>query len=430
MSGSVYPYCSCKDPATGKQYRAGKDPAGRFWSECPAWDRRGHRRWGFAVDLGRVWDDAKQRHVRQQLRRVGFPTRADAESALADELPAIRIGTAPSLADRQLTVGAWAERWLDSKASLRASSRENYRLLIASYIVPGIGHIPLVQLRADHIDQLLAAIRSGKLRPATNRRGPDGKVSARTLLHVFACLRTILNAAVKRRLIPYSPHLGVEIEPPEEHEASVWGPEEVEAFLAFAEEHEPRMAIGYRLALRFGMRRGEILALQLADVGDDIRVRRNAVVVGSQVVVGKPKSRAGERTIPLDADPDMAAALRRHRKRQAADRLAAGPEWQETGLLVTDEHGRMPAPWRLTSRFRELIGEAGLPLLVLHEGRHTANSLWREAGIDTRVRQAWLGHSTAALTEKTYNHVRPAAHQAAAQLAAKYWRTNSRSGTR
>ena len=90
----------------------------------------------------------------------------------------------------------------------------------------------------------------------------------------------------------------------------------------------------------------------------------------------------------------------------------------------------MLAPWRLTARFRELIAEAELPRIVLHEGRHTANSLWREAGIDTRVRQAWLGHSTAQLTEKTYNHVRPAAHQAAAQLAAAYWRTNSRSGTR
>ena len=63
---------------------------------------------------------------------------------------------------------------------------------------------------------------------------------------------------------------------------------------------------------------------------------------------------------------------------------------------------------------------------MLHEGRHTANSLWREAGIDARVRQSWLGHSTMALTEQTYNHVRPAAHEEAAKLAAAYWRTNKR----
>jgi integrase len=421
MAGSVYAYCGCKDPSTGRRYQPG---------DCPKWAQRGHRCWGFAVDLGKVWDEGKQRHARQQLRRQGFATRTEAENALADELPAIRTGTAPNLADRQLTVGQWAQRWLDSKASLRPSSRENYRLLLSGYIVPALGHIPLVQLRADHIDAMLAAIRSGKLRPRTNRRGPDGKVSARTVLHVFAALRAMLNAAVKRRLIPYSPCLGVELETPEDHEADVWGPEEVEAFLAHAEAAEPRYAIAYRLALKFGMRRGEILALQLADVGDDIRVRWNAVAVGAQVIVGRPKSRAGDRTIPLDADPDMPAGLRRHRKRQAADRLAAGQEWEETGLLVTDEHGRRLAPWRLTHRFRQLIAEAGLPPIVLHEGRHTANSLWREAGIDARVRQSWMGHSTLELTERTYNHVRPAAHQAAAELAAAYWRTNSRSGTR
>ena len=88
----------------------------------------------------------------------------------------------------------------------------------------------------------------------------------------------------------------------------------------------------------------------------------------------------------------------------------------------------MVEPWRLTHRFRELIAEAGLPSIVLHEGRHTANSLWREAGVDARVRQSWMGHSTMALTERTYNQVRPAAHEEAAKLAAAYWRTNSPSG--
>ena len=113
----------------------------------------------------------------------------------------------------------------------------------------------------------------------------------------------------------------------------------------------------------------------------------------------------------------MPAALRRHRKRAAADRLAAGAEWEETGLLVTDEHGRRSRRGGCRA-VPGAVGEADLPRIVLHEGRHTANSLWREAGIDARVRQAWMGHSTLELTERTYNHVRPAAHHAAAKLAA------------
>ena len=75
MSGSVYSYC-CRDPQTRRRYQPG---------ECPKWNQRGHKRWRFAVDLGKVWDEEKQRHVRQQLRREGFVMRTDAENALADE---------------------------------------------------------------------------------------------------------------------------------------------------------------------------------------------------------------------------------------------------------------------------------------------------------------------------------------------------------
>jgi len=414
VSGSVYAYC-CRDAQTKRRLVPG---------ECPKWSQRGHKRWGFTVDLRAVWRADKQRHVRQQLRREGFPTRKAAEDALACEVPAIRVGTAATLEDRRMTTGEWAERWLASKVNLKPSSAAGYRQHTDAYITPALGHIPLMQLRADHIDQMLAAIRDGRLRPPTNRRGPDGKVTARTVQHVFAVLRAMLNGAVKRRLIPYSPCLGVELESPQQHEAAVWGPAEAGTFLAYAEEHEPRYAIAYRLALRFGMRRGEILALPAAEVGEEIRVRRNAVAVGAKVITGKPKSKAGERDIPLAADPDMPAALRRHRRRQAADQLAAGQDWHDTGLLITDELGRMIEPWRLTARFRQLIADAGLPPITLHEGRHTANSLWREAGIDARVRQQWLGHSTLDLTERTYNHVRPEASLAAAELAARFWRAS------
>jgi integrase len=70
--------------------------------------------------------------------------------------------------------------------------------------------------------------------------------------------------------------------------------------------------------------------------------------------------------------------------------------------LVTDKHGRMVVPWRLTARFRELIAESELPPIVLHEGRPAANSLGAKRA-STRVRQSWMGHSTLELTERTYD---------------------------
>jgi integrase len=408
--GSTYTY------RTGPCKRECGAPEER--KRCPR-RRSGHTLAGFVVGIRKIapgkWE---------QLRRQGFATRGEAEGALADEIPDVRLGKARSLADRQITVASWAPLWLESKVKLKPSSREAYRLLLDTYIVPALGRVRLLELSAAHIDSFLAEVRSGRLRPERNYRGPDGKLSARSIQHIYACLHAMVRSAVARRLIPFDPCFGVELETPAGHEVTVWGPEQAERFLRFAEEREPRLAIGYRLALRFALRRGEILALPWAEIGDDIHVRHNAVAVGARVEVGTPKSAAGDRWIPLDADPGMAGALRRHRKRQLSDRLAAGENWEESGLLVADQHGRMVVPWRLTAMFKALIAEAGLPPLTLHEGRHTANSLWREAKIDSRVRQVWMGHGTMEMTDLLYNHVRPEASDAAAKLAAAYWAAN------
>ncbi len=384
--------------------------------------KSGQRRWGYCLDLGKTWDAQEQRHRRQQLRREGFRRQKDAQAAEEAELPGVRLGSAPSLEDRRLTTGEWARRWLESRASIRPSTRLAYGIVIDSYIKPGIGQIPLTQLRADHLDAMLAMIRSGRLRPRTSRRRPDGQLSAQSIRQIFSVVQAMLNAAVSRRLIVYSPAVGVELEPAEHHQPSIWGPSEVSQFLAFAQEHEPRLALGYRLALSFGLRRGEVCGLRWSDVDTDeglLTVRQQVVAVGGELVTGPPKTRRGERSLPLSIDPGFAAALREHRKARLRDRMAA-PGWTETGLILAGGHGEVVPPWVLSNGFPVLARRAGLPVIRLHEARHTANSLWREAGIDTAVRQVWMGHSSPAMTDQTYMTVRRAAHDQAASLAAAY----------
>jgi integrase len=176
----------------------------------------------------------------------------------------------------------------------------------------------------------------------------------------------------------------------------VWGPAEASVFLACAEANGPAWApVAYRLALRFGLRRGEIAALRWSDIdGELVHVRRNTTQAGTVVHTGPLKSKGEnhERTIPLAADPDMATLLRAWRKSQMQARLAAGPDWQDTGLIVTNERGAMVNLWRLSADFPTLAGAAGLPRLTLLQGRHTAGSIWLEAGTDIKVISEWLGH--------------------------------------
>lgn len=112
--------------------------------------------------------------------------------------------------------------------------------------------------------------------------------------------------------------------------------------------------------------------------------------------------------------------MREHRKRQIADRLAAGQNWTETGLVLADERGELVKPWGLTNSFRDLVAQAGLPVMTLHGCRRTANSTWAAAGVDTAVRKAWGGWSDESMVDGTYLKIRPEVHQAAAKLVAAY----------
>jgi hypothetical protein len=69
------------------------------------------------------------------------------------------------------------------------------------YSKPGLGHIALVDLRADDISSMMAMMRTGKLRAQARRHSMDGITTA-TARRVFSTLRSALNSAVKQRLIP------------------------------------------------------------------------------------------------------------------------------------------------------------------------------------------------------------------------------------
>jgi integrase len=83
--------------------------------------------------------------------------------------------------------------------------------------------------------------------------------------------------------------------------------------------------------------------------------------------------------------------------------------------MFTDELGYPLRPDKVSSRFKELSAEAGLPVIKFHATRHTAATLALEAGVDVRVVSDQLGHSTTTITRDTYQHVRRAQHRNAAE---------------
>jgi integrase len=170
------------------------------------------------------------------------------------------------------------------------------------------------------------------------------------------------------------------------------------------------------------MRRGEVLGLQWPDVDlgrARVAVRRSLVTVGHQVVVSEPKTAKGRRSVALD--PATVAGLKAWRKHQAAERLSWGPAWTDSGLVFTREDGRPlhpPTPREVTRSFTRNVLAADLPIIRLHDLRHTHATLALAAGVHPKVVQERLGHANIAITLDTYSHAVPALEEQAAYTVA------------
>ena len=104
-----------------------------------------------------------------------------------------------------------------------------------------------------------------------------------------------------------------------------------------------------------------------------LRVTRTRVIVNSQPTDSLPKTTRGQRSVPLD--DQLVSLLKAHRAVQAAEKLAAGPAYEDGGWLVADELGRPYSRDTISGRFDQHIKRLGLRRIRLHDARHTAATL-------------------------------------------------------
>ena len=117
-------------------------------------------------------------------------------------------------------------------------------------------------------------------------------------------------------------------------------------------------------------------------------------------------------------DAETADLLKAHYRAQLLARMKAGATWQDNHLVFCQADGRPWNPDHVSKRFKKLAAQAGVPVIKLHEGgRHTGNSLMRDAGVDQQVRMLEVGHAGKDINDR-YTHVLIEAHLAAAEQTA------------
>lgn len=355
----------------------------------------------YVLSLGR---DASGR--KRQKWVGGFRTKKDAEVALAKALDRVHTGTFVDAG--HLTIGAYLEQWLEGiRTSVRAKTAFSYEDTLRAYVIARIGSARLVDLTAPRIVALY-----GELLKSGSRRGPGG-LSARTVAYTHRVFSHALKDAVRASLLMRNP--AELVRPPRAARSvtSTWTAEQTGAFLRGV--NGDRLRALWALLATTGMRRGEALGLHWEDVDLDagtVTIRRALVVVGYEMQTSEPKTAAGMRLVHLH--PQARDYLAAHRTAQVQEHLVAGPSWNDTGFVFTTEAGELLHPDRVTKLFGQIIRAAGLPVIRLHDLRHTVATLALTAGVHTKIVQELLGHANVSVTLDTYSHVAPVLHEEAA----------------
>lgn len=349
---------------------------------------------------GRTWDDAHEKLIRLK----------------ADSQNGVPVSVMKS------TVAEYLSYWLEhvSKPKVRRVTWANYESLVRNYIAPGLGKKKVARLTARDVRAFLTTVArtcqccaQGKdtARPESKRRCCAlakccGKYpSHRTVRFLLVILRSALQHAVQEDDLPRNVARKVALSVGTSREIEPLSVEEGRKLLAAARGHQ--LWAVYELAVRLGLRRGEVLGLSWRDVDlveGVISIRRSLQRVSGELALRETKTRRSVRRLALP--PECVRALRARRAQQRADRLAAGEKWQASDLVFTTRNGTPIEPRNLNRSFEALSKRAGIRQVRFHDLRHTCASLLHEQGADARTIMEVLGHSSIRVTMDVYTFVR------------------------
>lgn len=333
-------------------------------------------------------------------------TKAEALKKQRDAMHALDRGLPVALNERQ-TLGQFLPYWLDvKKPHLKASTWMRYRVFAMNHLIPALGRVQLVKLTPQHLQHLYAAKLEAGWSPTTAH-------------HLHTVLHGALEQAFRWGLVARNVADLVDAPRMAKPQMHVWTPEQANAFLSVVAASGDRLEALYVLALTTGMRQGELLALQWADMLLDgsqpsVTVRRSLEMrEHGKRQMGKPKTETGRRRIDLSVR--AVDTLRAHRKRHAEERLAVGAAWDDQGLVFCNSLGRHLEPNNVKrGSFGPLKKAAGVPDIRFHDLRHTAATLLLLEGVAAKVVSEMLGHASIAITLNTYSHVLPTMQRSAA----------------
>ena len=283
----------------------------------------------------------------------------------------------------RLTLAEWAREWLE-RGEWRPTTLRRYRQALAPLLLR-LGRARLSRLEPWHIAVALSGL----------------DVGSRTRELAYVALHACLNEAVRVGLLAHNPCQRVPRPRHQPREAKDWALADMRRFLRAAFDDGSPIAQMLTPMLLTGLRPGEALGLRWDDLdmgSATLTVRRSVTWAGSTWHVGRPKSRAGERTVAL---PALAQTLLERLPRESVHLF-----WRE----------RPPASKQVSKVMGELCLRASVPRRPAHYLRHAHATLLAASGLDIKTLQRRLGHAQASVTLDVYAHALGEMDRRAAEL--------------
>ena len=331
----------------------------------------------------------------------------------------------------KMTLGEWLDIWVDTYLKdVKPRTLKIYQDDIRLHIKPYLAAVKLNELDTHTVQRFFnTLLRSGKRVPKRDKEGKivkkDGKtvyegapLSSKTVKNVHGVLHGALRQAVVNRYISINPADGDFCKLPKIQKQEIKPLDEVQIADFLKAIHGDRFEELFLVTLFTGLRQGEILGL----TWDCVDFDNGTLLVNKQMQLHQEQGIKAYQLVPtknsksrtITAAPSVMSLLRRRRAIQAQQHLEAGPLWQDSDLVFTDELGRHLTKSSVYRSFKKIVAAIGRPDARFHDLRHSYAVAAIRSGDDIKTVQGNLGHATAAFTLDVYGHVTDQMKQASA----------------
>lgn len=349
-------------------------------------------RWEARYTVGRDPGTGKQVQ-----RSVYGATQQEVRKKLAQLTAALDAGTYKEPC--KMTVGQWLDIWsADYLGGVKPFTVVSYTGHIKNHLKPALGSVKLEALNAHTIQEFYNSL-------GAEREGKPG-LSPKTVKNIHGVLHKALQQAVKIGYLRFNPADACELPRAVRKELKPLDEEQSKAFLKAIQGHRYEML--YTVTLFTGMREGEALGL----MWECVDFKKGTILINKQMQREKkkngqyllvPTKNGKSRTIT--PAPWVMKLLRTQRAKQAEQQLRAGPMWEDSGLVFTNELGHHLAIHTVYKDFKQIAASIGCPDARFHDLRHSYAVAAIRSGDDIKTVQGNLGHATAAFTLDVYGHV-------------------------